>query len=102
VRELNHLTQTGLMNYVLQYMVAGQEERIALVHAPTQKTLVHHYNAGHARDLGPGESLLGSLLNIALKDHKYAEVETVVGPPPRHKGRHSMQAEQTESHVYLG
>jgi hypothetical protein len=37
VRELNHLTQTGLMNYVLQCMVAGQEERFVLVYAPTQK-----------------------------------------------------------------
>jgi len=36
VRELNHLTQTGIMNYVLQPMVAGQEARIVLVYAPAQ------------------------------------------------------------------
>jgi hypothetical protein len=31
-----HLTQTGIMNYVLQPMVAGQNGRIVLVYAPTQ------------------------------------------------------------------
>jgi hypothetical protein len=62
---------------------------------------VHQYNAGHAKDLDLGESLLGSLLKIALKYHKNVELETVVGPPPRREGRHSMQAEQTESHEYL-
>jgi hypothetical protein len=40
---------------------------------------LHQYNAGHAKDL----------------------VETVAAPPPRREGRHSMQAEQTESHGYL-
>jgi hypothetical protein len=36
VRELNHLTQTGFMNYVLQPMVDSQDGRIVLVYAPTQ------------------------------------------------------------------
>ena len=33
---LNHLTQTGFMNYVLQPMVDSQDGRIVLVYAPTQ------------------------------------------------------------------
>lgn len=38
---------------------------------------------------------------LRLSDDRYDLVETVVGPPPRREGRHSMQAEQTESHGYL-
>jgi hypothetical protein len=56
------------------------EVSTAIEHVPNSwLKSVHQYNAGHAKDL----------------------VETVVGPPPRREGRHSMQAEQTESHGYL-